>query len=87
MPQLPIAIQAASYPSSSPQILNRLLRYGILHYGFARVRCPSCHDGLLVAFLCKNFGVCPLLLRKAHGRLGDTFWACVPPASRCGNGL
>ncbi|MFY0565314.1 transposase zinc-binding domain-containing protein [Archangium lansingense] len=28
-------------------------------HGFARVRCESCKDELLVAFSCKGRGVCP----------------------------
>jgi hypothetical protein len=31
----------------------------VLAHGFARVRCESCKDELLVAFSCKGRGVCP----------------------------
>ncbi|AFE04925.1 hypothetical protein COCOR_02927 [Corallococcus coralloides DSM 2259] len=31
----------------------------MLTHGFARVRCESCKDELLVAFSCKRRGVCP----------------------------
>lgn len=39
--------------------LGALLECGILAKGFARVRCKSCGDDLLVAFSCKGRGVCP----------------------------
>ncbi|WP_147441770.1 transposase zinc-binding domain-containing protein [Corallococcus exercitus] len=35
------------------------LECGVLVHGFARVRCESCKDELLVAFSCKGRGVCP----------------------------
>jgi len=38
---------------------ERYLRCGILAHGFARVRCTSCGDELLVAFSCKGRGFCP----------------------------
>ncbi|WPB82742.1 transposase zinc-binding domain-containing protein [Archangium violaceum] len=34
---------------------------GVLAHGFARVRCESCKDELLVAFSCKGRGVCPVV--------------------------
>ncbi|QDF03652.1 hypothetical protein BHS04_10650 [Myxococcus xanthus] len=37
----------------------RYLEWGVLVHGFARVRCESCKDELLVAFSCKGRGVCP----------------------------
>ncbi|WP_222595369.1 transposase, partial [Corallococcus exiguus] len=37
----------------------RYLECGVLVHGFARVRCESCKDELLVAFSCKGRGVCP----------------------------
>jgi hypothetical protein len=37
----------------------RYLECGVLAHGFARVRCASCEDELLVAFSCKGRGVCP----------------------------
>jgi hypothetical protein len=39
--------------------LARYLECGVLAHGFARVRCESCKDELLVAFSCKGRGVCP----------------------------
>ena len=39
----------------------------MLAHGFARVRCESCKDELLVAFLCKDRGVCPSCnAKRAH---------------------
>ncbi|WP_366816843.1 transposase zinc-binding domain-containing protein [Myxococcus xanthus] len=38
---------------------SRYLECGVLVHGFARVRCESCKDELLVAFSCKGRGVCP----------------------------
>jgi hypothetical protein len=35
------------------------LACGILANGFARVRCSSCGDEMLVAFSCKGRGFCP----------------------------
>ena len=37
----------------------RYLECGVLAHGFARVRCASCKDELLVAVSCKGRGVCP----------------------------
>jgi len=55
---------AERYPSGDlPEFIGcefeRYLRCGLLCHGFARVRCPTCRDELLVAFSCKNRGVCP----------------------------
>ncbi len=38
---------------------ERYLRCGLLCHGFARGLCSTCHDELLVAFSCKNRGLCP----------------------------
>ncbi len=39
----------------------------MLVHGFARVRCESCKDELLVAFSCKGRGVCPSCnAKRAH---------------------
>jgi hypothetical protein len=43
------------------------LECGVLAHGFARVRCESCKDELLVAFSCKGRGVCPSCnAKRAH---------------------
>ncbi len=45
----------------------RYLECGVLARGFARVRCESCKDELLVAFSCKGRGVCPSCnAKRAH---------------------
>ena len=45
----------------------RYLECGVLAHGFARVRCESCQDELLVAFSCKGRGVCPSCnAKRAH---------------------
>ncbi|HEX8698230.1 MAG TPA: transposase zinc-binding domain-containing protein [Myxococcaceae bacterium] len=39
----------------------------MLAHGFARVRCESCKNELLVAFSCKGRGVCPSCnAKRAH---------------------
>ena len=38
---------------------ERYLKCGIAAHGFVRVYCPVCQDDLIVAFSCKNRGVCP----------------------------
>jgi Putative transposase/Transposase zinc-binding domain len=46
---------------------TRYLECGVLAHGFARVRCESCKDELLVAFSCKGRGVCPSCnAKRAH---------------------
>ncbi len=57
-------------PSFIRAEFERYLRCGLLCHGFARVRCPSCHDELLVAFSCKNRGLCPSC---ASRRMADSF--------------
>jgi hypothetical protein len=45
----------------------RYLECGVLAHGFARVRCESCKDELLVAFSCKGRGMCPSCnAKRAH---------------------
>jgi len=61
---------------------DRYLRCGILRHGFARVRCSSCRDQILVAFACKNRGVCPSCCAKrmadSAAHLGDYVFPSVP---------
>jgi hypothetical protein len=40
-------------------VVARYLDCGILHRGFARIRCPECQKELLLAFSCKGRGLCP----------------------------
>ena len=69
-----LAEAAQRYPSGElPHFIacefERYLRCGLLCHGFARVRCPTCCDELLVAFSCKNRGVCPSCSAR---RMADT---------------
>ncbi len=43
---------------------EKFLRCGILDYGFARIKCPDCHEEYLLAFSCKCKGLCPSCARK-----------------------
>jgi hypothetical protein len=49
--------------------LAEYLRCGTLAHGFARVRCSTCNDELLVAFSCKRRGICPSCTAR---RMADT---------------
>jgi hypothetical protein len=49
----------AGLPGFVRRELAALLSCGIMARGFARVRCTSCGDDLLVAFSCKGRGICP----------------------------
>jgi hypothetical protein len=40
-------------------VVARYLDCGILHRGFAPIRCPECQKELLLAFSCKGRGLCP----------------------------
>jgi hypothetical protein len=51
----------------------------VLAHGFARVRCESCKDELLVAFSCKGRGVCPSYGVFVPGAGGVRFEALPPP--------
>ncbi|WP_349257906.1 transposase zinc-binding domain-containing protein [Archangium sp.] len=54
-------------PRYVEQDFARYLECGVLAHGFARVRCESCKDELLVAFSCKGRGVCPSCgAKRAH---------------------
>ena len=49
----------AGLPGFVVSEFERYLACGILAHGFARVRCTSCGDEMLVAFSCKSRGFCP----------------------------
>ncbi|MGQ0508021.1 MAG: transposase zinc-binding domain-containing protein, partial [Myxococcaceae bacterium] len=54
-------------PSYVERELTRYLSCGILSEGLARVRCEGCGNDFLVAFSCKNRGICPsCTARRAH---------------------
>ncbi|WP_368668873.1 transposase zinc-binding domain-containing protein [Corallococcus sp. CA053C] len=64
---------------------TRYLECGVLAHGFARVRCESCNDELLVAFSCKGRGVCDPGAHAAAGwgrvaQAGVSRWTCSPAA-------
>jgi hypothetical protein len=51
--------EAGGLPSFVKETFESYLRCGVLAHGFARVRCPTCHDDLLVAWSCQRRGLCP----------------------------
>jgi len=66
--------------------LRRMFNVIHLARGFARVRCAACGDELLVAFSCKNRGVCPsCTTRRVHDTAADLVECCRwrPTASGC----
>ena len=68
-------------PRYVEQELERYLDCGILANGFARVRCTHCGDELLVAFSCKNRGVCPsCTTRRMHATAADLVDRVLPEA-------
>jgi len=54
--------------------LAAYLRCGILAHGFARVRCQTCRDEIVVAVSCKSRGICPSCTAR---RMADTAAAVV----------
>ena len=44
--------------------VNKFLKCGDLHYGFARVRCPDCRHEFFVAVSCKQRCICPSCAQK-----------------------
>jgi hypothetical protein len=53
------AAHEGGLPRFMEKELRRYLECGVLAFGFTRVLCDSCKDELLVAFSCKQRGVCP----------------------------
>lgn len=45
-------------PAHAPAAVKAFLRCGDLHAGFTRLRCPDCHHEYLLAFTCKQRGLC-----------------------------
>jgi hypothetical protein len=45
-------------PSHAPDAVAAFLRCGDLHAGFTRLRCPDCRHEYLLAFTCKQRGLC-----------------------------
>jgi ribosomal protein S27E len=56
------------------QVIYRYLDCGILHHGFARVRCEDCGHEYLLAFSCKRRHFCPSCHQKRVGEFGE--WLC-----------
>ncbi|MET0405050.1 MAG: transposase zinc-binding domain-containing protein [Cystobacter sp.] len=63
----------------------RYLECGVLAHDFARVRCESCKDELLVAFSYKGRGVCPSCnaKRACNGRALDGACAAARAQTHC----
>jgi hypothetical protein len=51
-------------PAFAVRALRKFLTCGVLSEGFARVRCPECHEENLVAFSCKDRGFCPSCMSR-----------------------
>ena len=56
------------------QVIFRYLDCGILHNGFARVRCGDCGHEYLLAFSCKRRHFCPSCHQKRVVEFGE--WLC-----------
>jgi hypothetical protein len=56
------------------QVIYRYLDCGILHNGFARVRCQDCGHEYLLAFSCKRRHFCPSCHQKRVVEFGE--WLC-----------
>src|SRR5210317_1962795 len=71
--------------------VRRYLDCGLFENGFARVRCPECHDEYLLAFSCKTRELCPscaarraaatavLLREEVLEEVGHAQWVFVMP--------
>ena len=63
-------------------MIRKFLRYGDLHFGFARVRCPDCRHEMFVAFSCQQRCLCPSSHQKrtllAAETIAETICAPVP---------
>jgi hypothetical protein len=56
------------------QVIYRYLDCGILHIGFARVKCEECSHEFLLAFSCKRRHFCPSCHQKRVVEFGE--WLC-----------
>src|SRR4030042_3776582 len=54
-----------------PKTVERFLDCGLPESGFARVRCAACGNEYLVAFSCKQLGVCPSCSAKRAARWAE----------------
>jgi hypothetical protein len=55
-------------------VIYRYLDCGILHNGFARVKCKDCRHEYLLAFPCKRRHFCPSCHQKRVAEFGE--WLC-----------
>src|SRR5947209_15517546 len=71
----------AGLPGFGISEFERYLACGILAHGFARVRCSSCGNEMLVAFSCKGRGFCPsCTTRRMQGTATHLLDRVLPPA-------
>jgi len=61
--------EGGGLPRHVERELTEYLRCGVLAHGFARVRCTTCHEEVVVAFSCKRRGLCPSCTAR---RMADT---------------
>ena len=61
--------EGGGLPRHVERELTEYLRCGVLAHGFARVRCTTCHEEIVVAFSCKRRGLCPSCTAR---RMADT---------------
>ncbi len=61
--------EGGGLPRHVERELTEYLQCGVLAHGFARVRCTTCHDEIVVAFSCKRRGLCPSCTAR---RMADT---------------
>ncbi len=63
-------------------VVRKFLRCGDLHFGFARVRCTTCHHEMFVPFSCRQRCLCPSCHQKrsllAAQTIAQTICAAVP---------
>lgn len=62
--------------------LRRDLECGILAHGFARAYCDVCGHDFLVAFSCKERGICPLCTAKRMSLTAAHLMSSVIPPGR-----
>lgn len=61
--------EGGGLPRHVERELTEYLRCGVLAHGFARVRCTTCHEEIVVAFSCKRRGLYPSCTAR---RMADT---------------
>jgi len=67
----------AKYGYIRPIVSKAIYQYldcGILHNGFARVKCKACNHEYLLAFSCKRCHFCPFCHAKRVVEFGE--WLC-----------